>query len=73
MSPSNSLSKIIGAFAEAAARGDFARAEGWLAVALLAAGRGPCEDKESSAPRCGNGLILGPPAGPRSDTDGIRR
>jgi hypothetical protein len=69
MTRSKSLPKIIAAYAEAAAAGDFLRAEGWLAVAWLAAGRVRCDHVESQDPRCVVCTVLGPPADPQRDAD----
>ena len=45
MSERHTLDKIVAAFAEAAAAGDFEKAEGWLAVASFARDRSSQVDR----------------------------
>jgi hypothetical protein len=73
MTHAESLPRIVAAFAEAVAVGDFPRAEGWLAVAWLAASRVTCDHVESTEPRCTACMILGPLADPRRQGDGKRQ
>ena len=50
-SADRTLDRILEAFAEAVAAGEFEKAEGWLAVARWAQGAGPGSGQGAGSPR----------------------